>query len=126
MQAEKSVDTPGDRENFISQGFGGDNGKFPFHGVQEAAGSNPVTRTTKKSVTAMVTGFFFFFTPGASHTVSNTFLTPGVSSCQCSGQLVRYGLLPCDIQMTVYVCCHFNVGMSHPLLDVFEGKPGID
>ena len=47
MQAEKSVDTPGDRENFISQGFGGDNGKFPFHGVQEAAGSNPVTRTTE-------------------------------------------------------------------------------
>ena len=50
MQAEKSVDTPGDRENFISQGFGGDNGKFLFHGVQEAAGSNPVTRTKGKSL----------------------------------------------------------------------------
>ena len=31
-----------------------------LNGVQEAAGSNPVTRTKKNPVTAMVTGFLYF------------------------------------------------------------------
>ena len=48
-----------------------------LNGVQEAAGSNPVTRTKKKSVTRRVADFFLFSTETAPPAVSNAFLTPG-------------------------------------------------
>ena len=53
--------------------------------------------------------------------VSNGFLTDSSTrAMQTAGQLLRQSLFAGIVQMTIDVCCHLNIAVTHPFLYILE------
>ena len=98
------------------------------NGVQEAASSNLVTRTNLEDLKSydfessfLLSQTFRSVSKCRTISVSNGFLTDSSTrAMQTVGQLLRQSLFAGIVQMTINVCCHLNIAVTHPFLYILE------
>ena len=99
-----------------------------LNGVQEAASSNLVTRTNLEDLKSydfessfLLSQTFCPVSKCRTFSVSNGFLTDSSTrAMQTAGQLLRQSLFAGIVQMTIDVCCHLNIAVTHPFLYILE------
>ena len=99
-----------------------------LNGVQEAASSNLVTRTNLEDLKSydfessfLLSQTFRSVSKCRTISVSNGFLTDSSTrAMQTVGQLLRQSLFAGIVQMTINVCCHLNIAVTHPFLYILE------
>ena len=99
-----------------------------LNGVQEAASSNLVTRTNLEDLKSydfessfLLSQTFCPVSKCRTFSVSNGFLTDSSTrAMQTVGQLLRQSLFAGIVQMTINVCCHLNIAVTHPFLYILE------
>ena len=99
-----------------------------LNGVQEAASSNLVTRTNLEDLKSydfessfLLSQTFCPVSKCRTISVSNGFLTDSSTrAMQTAGQLLRQSLFAGIVQMTIDVCCHLNIAVTHPFLYILE------
>ena len=99
-----------------------------MNGVQEAASSNLVTRTNLEDLKScdfessfLLSQTFRSVSKCRTISVSNGFLTDSSTrAMQTVGQLLRQSLFAGIVQMTINVCCHLNIAVTHPFLYILE------